>query len=257
MDSRKLRKTMTAGQGAILVPLIEKYQQKARFPEKWDIEIQNVKKNDGHFHPSSHCFTDPYDLWLYKQGRLAPSPISPALRRTFDVGHMVHGYLESIVIHMGLVKKTNVERHVTHEITTQYGIVIGSGTGDMIDVQIPGYGSWLVDIKTMNKTEFEQGGRAETLKKWNAQVSCYMDWFGADKAMILAFCKDSPHQMREFQIVKDQSLLNEIYDRWGYVQHCIDTNKEPDMEYAVDPLLLNPGDSVLDVELANSLAQEK
>lgn len=251
-DSKKLRKTMTAGHGAILVPHIEAYQRAGVFPPEWHISVPNFKKGDKHFHPSSDAFSDPRDLWLSKQGRLIARPISPALRRTFDCGHMWHGYLQSILIDMEFVEPENVERHIEHKIITKRGGCIGAGTGDLIDVKIPGHGSWLVDIKTMNKPEFEQGANQFTMKKWIAQVSCYMDWFGADRAMILAICKDSPHDMREYQIVKDQVLLDEIYDRWSYVAQCLRVGMEPDgsYEYKVDPILLNPGDSVLDVQVA-------
>jgi hypothetical protein len=45
--------------------------------------------------------------------------------------------------------------------------------------------------------------------------------------------------------------LQEIYDRWSYVRWCLDNDEEPtDGDYHVDPVLLNPGDSVLDVEMA-------
>jgi hypothetical protein len=115
-----------------------------------------------------------------------------------------------------------------------------------VDVNIPGQGLWLVDIKTMNKTEFEQGASELTLKKWNAQVSCYMDWLGVEKAFILAVCKDSPHNFREYQIQKDEKLLGEIYGRWIYTQECLDNDIEPEDDYIPDPLLLNRGDSVLD-----------
>ena len=227
MDSKKLRKTMTAGQGAILVPLIEAYQQKAKFPAEWTIKIRNEKENDGYYHPSSDAFTDVHDLWLAKQGRLAPRPISPALRRTFDVGHMVHGYLQGIVMDMGLVVPENVERYTKQPLEGKYGAFTGAGTGDLVDVEIPGYGLWYVDIKTMRKSEFEQGANEDTMKKWVAQLSCYMDWFQIDKAMILAFSKDSPHDMREYQILKDGSMLEQIYDRWSYVQYCLEKGIEP------------------------------
>ena len=255
-DSKKLLRTLTVGRGSILVPHIEAYQQRGKFPEKWEIEIRNVKKDDGHFHPSSDAFMPPRDLWLKMQGRLIGKPISPALRRTFDCGHMWHGYLQSILIDMGLVQPENVERHTTYRIVTKHGTAIGSGTGDLVDVTIPGHGEWLVDIKTMSKREFEQGANEYTMLKWQAQVSCYMDWFGSDKAMVLAISKDSPHQMREYEIVKDQNLLNEIYDRWTYVAECVRLGQEPEYEYQVDPLLLNPGDSVLDAEIAAKVKAE-
>lgn len=217
---------MTAGHGAILVPLIEAYQQKAKFPPTWEITVRNEKPSDGHFHPSSDAFTDVHTLWLDKKGMLARSPISPSLRRTFDVGHMVHGYLQNILMDMGLVREENVERYVKQTLHGKYGLCVGAGTGDLVDVDIPGHGTWLVDIKTMKKTEFESGPTEMTMKKWTAQVSCYQDWFVTNKAIILAFCKDSPHDMREFQIIKDKAMLRTMYDRWSFVQHCIDEGTE-------------------------------
>jgi len=250
-DSKKLRKTMMSGRGSILAPHIENYQWKAKFPKTWTVEVRNDKLPDGHFHPSSHSFMPPSMLVQDMRGMLIHTRPSPALRRTFDCGHMWHGYLQNILIDMGLVDARNVERYVAVEREGKFGPFIGAGTGDLIDVEIPGHGIWLVDIKTMNKTEFEQGAREFTMRKWQAQVSCYMDWFNADKAMILAICKDSPHDMREYQIIKDVPLLEEIYDRWSYAKWCVDNDETPsDGDYHVDPALLHPGDSVLDVEVA-------
>lgn len=248
-DSKKLMKSLTAGHGAILVPHIEAYQQRAKFPDVWNVEIRNTREKDTHFHPSGDCYAKPIDLWLARKGRLIGRPISPALRRTFDCGHMWHGYLQEMLIEMGLVKRENVERRL--EKTIAPGL-IGAGTADLVDVAIPGHGEWLVDIKTMNKVEFEQGASELTLKKWTAQVNCYMDWLGTTKAMVLAICKDSPHNFREYQIQKDPRLLSAIYGRWAYVVECLEKNVEPDMEYVVDPLLLNPGDSVFDAEVAKN-----
>lgn len=253
MDSKKLLKSLTAGRGSILAPHIETYQRKGKFPKSWQIEVRNYKEKDDHFHPSGDCFTDPLNLYYQKKGMIIPEVISPALRRTFDCGHMWHGYIQAILVEMGLVTTENVERYITHSFYTQWGPATGAGTGDLVDVTIPGHGVWLVDIKTMNKNEFESGANEWTLMKWKAQVSCYMDWFAADKAMILAVCKDSPHMFREYQIQKDENLLKEIYDRWGYVAACLREDIEPDGTYqyqVADPSLLNAGDSVQDVLLA-------
>lgn len=250
-DSKKLLKTLTAGRGSILVPHIEQYQYRGKFPETWQIEIRNSKPHDGFFHPSSDAFAPPSVLYQSMRGMLIHPRPSPALRRTFDCGHMWHGYLQAMLIEMGFVTEDNVERYVTAERTGKFGSFTGAGTGDLVNVEIPGHGTWLVDIKTMNKPEFEQGASEFTFKKWNAQVNCYMDWFEADKAMILAVCKDSPHNMREYQIQRDDVLLGEIYDRWSYVRYCIDNDELPsDGDYHVDPLLLNPGDSVFDSVVA-------
>ena len=227
-DSKKLLRTLTIGQGSILIPHIETYQSQGNFPDKWIIEINNFKKDDGHFHPSSDALLSPKELWDRKKSK--SEPISSALRRTFDCGHMWHGYLENILIDMEFIKLEHVEVYRTKKIVTKRGGCIGAGTADLAEVNIPGYGTWLVDIKTMNKPLFETGVDQHTLAKWNAQVNCYGDWFESEKMMILAICKDSPHAMREYIIQKDQRLLDEIYDRWAYVAQCLRVDMEPDDE---------------------------
>ncbi len=65
-----------------------------------------------------------------------------------------------------------------------------------------------------------------------------MDWFNTDKALILAISKDSPHQMREYQITKDQKVLDEIYDRWTYTMQCLRTDIEPDPDFGIFKIVL-------------------
>ena len=77
-----------------------------------------------------------------------------------------------------------------------------------------------------------------------------MDWLGVEKSFILAVSKDSPHAMREYQIVKDEILLSEIYERWAYTEYCLAKDIEPDREDQIDERLQNRGDSVMDEELA-------
>ena len=244
-DSKKLLKTLTANQGSILVPHIDSYFRARDFPKVWNIEIRNYKGSDGYYHPSSDCFMTPLDLWKKKKGLLISKPINPALQRTFDVGHMWHGYLQNIMVAAGLVQPSNVELHITKTIL-ESPEVIGSGTADLVDVQIPGHGSWLVDIKTMGKKEFDSGANEYTMLKWKAQLSCYMDWLDTEKAMILAVCKDSPHVFREYQILKDDALLKQIYERWAYASYCFEKDIEPEEREKIDPNLQARGDSSLD-----------
>lgn len=70
-------------------------------------------------------------------------------------------------------------------------------------------------------------------------------------------CKDSPHAFREYQIQKDSLLLEEIYDRWNYTQLCLNEDREPDIDYVPEPLLLNRGDSVFDEIIATDSPPEK
>lgn len=247
----KLLRTLTVNHGAMLIPHLEAYAAAGKFPKTWDIQIVNYKEKDEFYHPSSHCFMPPIDLWRYRKGQLPSRPISAALRRTFDCGHMWHGYIQAMLLEMGFVMPENVERTVTHTFEGSYGPATARGTIDLFDVAIPGqHTPWLIDIKTMSKPEFESGPREQTWLKWEAQVNCYMDWMNVDEAMILAVCKDSPHDFREYKVQRNPELVQEIYDRWSYVEYCLREKITPDDSYEVDPLLLNPGDSVLDAEVA-------
>jgi hypothetical protein len=227
MDSKKLLRTLTVNRGTILAPLIDQYQARNKFPDKWEIEIRNDKEWDPHFHPSGDSYTDPRTLYLDKTGQLKPRLVSPSLRRTFDVGHMWHGYIQNILIDMGLVAPENVEKPLLHDLVTiGERSFYGRGTADLVDVHIPGHGYWLVDIKTMNSNNFGSLPEA-TLKKYTAQVNLYGDWLNCDKMLILAVNKDSPHDFREFIIQRDESLLQDVYDRWIYVAEHIAAGEEP------------------------------
>lgn len=236
MDVRKVLRGLALDNGAILAPHIDIYQERARFPRHWDIRVENFKPDDGDFHPSGHCFMSARELYFNRlplrdnaEACVAQREIGATLRRTFDCGHMWHGYLGSILIDMKFVKPENVERHVNYVIGSGCR---GSGTADLVDVSIPNQGTWLVDMKTMNKREFEQKMPNEhTFKKWEAQVNCYMDWVGAERAMILAIEKDSPHRFREFQIQRKPGLLATIYERWQYVTDAMRERNPPPCEH--------------------------
>jgi hypothetical protein len=224
LDTRKLLRTLTIGQGSILVPHIEAYQDRGVFPPTWDITIVNEKPDDGHFHPSSECLTPVDVLWRQKKGLTPKERIGSSLRRAFDAGHMWHGYFGSILVEMGFVDPKNVERYIIYDIEEGERYCRAAGTGDLVGVNIPGNGEWLVDMKTMNKQTFESGLSPHMLAKYTAQVNCYGDWFGYEKMMILAIEKDSPHRLKEIVIQRDETLLNEIYQRWLYVAECLRQN---------------------------------
>lgn len=230
---------MAKGPANILAPHISLYLERREFPPKWSIDVLNIKDDDGHYHPSSHPFLDPrmlyYDRLGARQGtRFFPAqPISASLQMTFACGHLWHGYLGSVLVDMGFVAPENVERHTVKSISNESDcLVTGSGTIDLLDVEIPGHGTWLVDMKTVNKREFEAGIMEFTLKKWQAQVNCYGDWAGREKMMVLAIEKDSPHRMLEVQIMRDENLLSDIYDRWIYTEHHIQEGSPPPCEHA-------------------------
>jgi len=234
-NSGKLLKTLTSGQGAILTPHIDAYQERGKFPPKWEIDILNEKPKRADNLPilrfrATDALLTPEELFEKYTKEKEPETISAAMRRTLDCGNMWHGYFQNILLDMGLVKEGNIEKYVIQKIVTKRGYCYGSGQIDLFDVEIPGHGNWLVDFKSMNKLKFDQGLSGDLLLQYTLQVSLYMDWTGAEKGMILAVCKDSPHNLREYQVQLDRSLVDPIYDKWSYVAQCIRANLPADNE---------------------------
>lgn len=225
LDVKKLLKQLDRNDK--LVPHINMYQDKGEFPPVWNIQIHNVKAPDPYFHPSGDCFTDPVELYLQKTGQQERSSIGHPMRRVFDCGHFWHGYYQNILVDMGFVLPENVERPITVVRPQKW---VGKGTIDLLDVDIPGHGKYLVDLKTMNDVEFDDGPSDRTWKKWEAQVNCYMDWTGRRDAFILAVRKGGTkqagsrpqHDLKEYTVEYKPELLEEIYGRWEQAQRYID-----------------------------------
>lgn len=212
----KLIKTLGVAQGNILSPHIDIFlADNNDFAPT--IKVGGVKVDDGHFHPSSHALMDEEALFKDRQDSLHQR-ISAAEKKTFDCGHMWHGYIQAALVEMGFVKKENVERHILRDLpaydqpfplTTKV-----SGTIDLHDLEIPGRGTWLVDIKTAGAGMFNSIEQTDLFKKYLAQVNLYGDMVGQPNMLILIVQKDSPHLFREIQIQRDPDLLFGIYTKW-------------------------------------------
>lgn len=221
-------------EGYILAPLISSYQDKGDFPERWMIEIRNTKGKDHYFHPSGDCYETIENLYLKLTDQLETKPIGHPLRRVFDCGHFWHGYYQEMLLEMGLTKEENIEKNLKFNHSDGW---TASGTLDIL-VDIPKKGQYLVDMKTVNDTEYDQGIKAYTLKKWTAQVNCYMAWTGIRKAFVLAIRKGGTqapgrkpmHDLKEIPIAYDQSLVDSIYKRWSLVHKCVQNNTPPTEE---------------------------
>jgi hypothetical protein len=222
MDAKKLIKSLGYTQGLILAPHLDRFlEQNNDFSP--ELKIGGVKEDDGHFHPSYHCQMTVEEL---VKDRLNPEPetYSASTKKTFDTGHFWHGYIQAALVEMGFVAPENVERKFLwplpdlpvygFETVSRTTPLRVSGTVDLLDVEIPGKGTWLVDIKTTASHTFLDLEKTGLYPKYVAQVNVYADRAERNNALILVVEKDSPHRFREIQIQRDSTLLAEIYERW-------------------------------------------
>ena len=218
MNHKDIIKGIVNDGNSILAKHIDRYLAKGKFPEQWNLVIDNYKEDDNYFHPSSDCLPSSQELYLAKTGQAQREKIGASLRKAFQYGSILHSYYDEILIDMGLVERENVELVHQHEIETEFGTCIGKGTVDLLNVSVPNHGEWLVDLKTMSGNDIPP----TLMEKYVAQVLVYGDWFQTDKIMILGIGKTSPHTLREYIIQPNPYLIHKIYNKWGYVQRCID-----------------------------------
>lgn len=238
LDTKKLSRSLMLGRGAILVPHIDAYLERGKFPPEWRITIRNAKEDRDYgeattrFSAGSDALPPATELFKKVTGQLIEEKISAQTRRTFDCGTMWHEYLGQILMDMKFIEPEGVEKYHIQKIETEYGVAYGSGMGDLVGVKIPGHGDWLVDMKTMKKADFEGEVSKYLWDKYVAQINLYGDWFGYDRLMILGIEKDSPHRLREWIVQPDKELVQAVYNKWTYVMNCVEKGIEPETAQA-------------------------
>jgi hypothetical protein len=194
-----------------------------------------VKQGDDAFHPSGDCVPSPRALYD-KITSLESEPISGSLYKTFQVGHWWHAYIQHVVVdRLGFSDRGQIERKGLRRWGNG-AYQWATGFADIAPCCIPGHGEYLVDIKTQGSFDFKQ----QYLPSWcagkyEAQINIYMDWFDLDRAIIFCISKDSPHDFKEYEYLRNQPLIDAVYDKWKLVGECIDKQIEPDEDY--DPPL--------------------
>jgi hypothetical protein len=107
-----------------------------------------------------------------------------------------------------------------------------TGAGDIAPCVIPKHGEYVVDFKTMSAFQYKGSELPEWAReKYEAQINIYMDFFDLEKGLIVAICKDSPHEMKEFEFTRNQPLIDHIYDKWKYVSGLLDDEEEPEAQH--------------------------
>lgn len=103
-----------------------------------------------------------------------------------------------------------------------------AGAGDIAPLELPKYGEYLVDFKTMGGRAFKEVGLPTGFaEKYEAQINIYMDLFDLEKALIVGVQKDTPHEFKEIEFVRNQPLIDAIYRKWEFVSECMDVGVTP------------------------------
>jgi hypothetical protein len=249
-DSTKTVKNLVRGYK--FAPHVDRYLQ------TWDEEgfefKSAAKPPDLAWHPSSHCTPSLNELYWYAvEGHKEERKLSPAQVKNFQVGHFWHQWLQWVTVEgLGFASWDRVERQSLRGWGEKTTLINGppgwgkidlhseyaqwqpfhwvTGSGDIAPADLPIYGEYLIDFKTMNAQGFklnEPPPWMDTPAKWECQVNIYMDFFDLEKALIVGICKDTPHDLKEFEYHRNQPLIDAIYEKWELVSDCLDNDVVP------------------------------
>jgi hypothetical protein len=195
------------------------------------------KIEDDAWHPSGHCTPDVTVLYDIAKsvidGTHEKKKWDVGMLKTFLVGHFWHQLLQKAVVDLELAKPEAIERRGLKvwgfdpdlEPTAFHW---ATGQGDVAPCSLPGAGDYVVDFKTMSAHQFKTSGIPDwAAHKYEAQINVYMDFFDLDSGLILAICKDTPHEFKEFEFERNQSLIDGIYDKWQFVSECLAAGEAP------------------------------
>ncbi len=216
---------------------------------RWDGPLTftyESKEKDDAFHPSGDCTPSSEALYLKVVATMAgedPDPISPSLRKAFLVGHFWHQVYQHLTLEkLDFCDRISVERmgmsvwaednswgdKPSIKLATAKAYHWARGSADIAPCEVPKYGPYLVDFKTMNARDFAKTDPpAWTADKWECQLNIYMNWFDLDRALIIGICKDSPHELKEFEYRYNEPLVDAIYEKWHNVSDCLDHDIRP------------------------------
>lgn len=216
IDMSKLNYKM--GKRYKLVPLLEKAIVN-HAEDEWQFTYQE-KLRDHHWHPSGHCLLPPSQLFLIATD--APreyEPISNSLRKTYQVGHYWHQWLQYLCVTADICRRDDVERHEVWKYGEgPYESV--SGSADICPLRL---GEWYggVDFKTMNQEQYEKPEFSEYFgQKYECQMNIYMHLFDVDNWLIFCINKNNG-EFKEYEYIRNQPLIDVILDKFEFVSEAV------------------------------------
>lgn len=259
LDKTKLTKGLLKKEK--LAPYLDKALRS--FDEPFTFEY-TPKGSDDAWHPSGDC--TPSILELYEKANahldaaellaepdanveVVPANISPSLRKSFIVGHYWHQLIQHLIVEkLGFATPEAIERrgsHVwtpLHYVNLYHGVIPpdsrvtllpagqpfgwATGSGDVAPLVLPKGWEGIMDIKSMSARTFNLS-TVPFADKYECQINIYMDFFDMERGLILGVCKDTPHEFKEFEFIRNQPLIDVIYEKWEIVSDFLALGEPP------------------------------
>lgn len=217
----------------------------ADFDEAWEFKYE-PKEHDLFWHPSSHCTPEPsalYDMALDRLNDVSDENFQRSMRKYGPVGHFWHQFLQHIMVRYEMCEPRAIERSAM-KFWGKSGEIFNVGESNVdaapyractgsADVAPWVYKDhdYIVDFKTMGSRNFQKVTLPDGFAaKYECQMNIYMDFFDYDRALIVAINKDTPHDFKEFEFRRSDTLVEAIYAKWRFVSECLEAGERPDAD---------------------------
>lgn len=222
-------------------------------------------RDERYFHPSEATGCS-LAIWFRKmeaRGKLLRPGISfPAnMLAIFKVGHLLHEWIQEVVVEEGLCDESGIERPIRDEerrITGSIDILLPERADMEYHHIFPAGPSRVVDIKTCSWKSFTTHRYPE--RAHIIQTSIYCEYVGVDDISILYFCKDGggfdiwldevgieqaqkmgvpikdrrdPHRLpiRMVHFKKDEAAVQQAFKKFEDIQERIERQSPPAPEH--------------------------
>lgn len=211
---------------------------------EWSYKYEGKEKDDA-WHPSGSCVPPISELY-HMATTVEEERKLKSMQKVFQLGHFWHQYMQQLILRLGFADESGVERRGIrgwgHAAVNTVRDVPGDripwapyhwarGSADVAPCVIPSIGEFVVDFKTMGNHDFKQAGLPSwCADKYEAQINIYMDFFDLERALIITIQKDTPHDFKEYEFVRNQPLIDTVYQKWEAVSHVLDHEYSSDRE---------------------------
>ena len=103
----------------------------------------------------------------------------------------------------------------------------GRGRLDAVLTNHPTDGVLPLEIKSITHRMFDKQMAFGIKNTWDAQFSICLDQLGYDRGIILMAEMGQPFRTHEFEVVKNQRLVDETYAKWARVREAIKRDTPP------------------------------
>jgi len=232
---------------------------------------------DDAWHPSGDCTPSVYELWLKASGQNVRKPNTLSQKKTFQLGHYFHQWIQDILLRIDFAEYDAIERrggtfwgetlfveppwhdgspielpeaawNLFPEVPGQWRVFHkpaawhwATGSADVAPCKLVDGSHVLLDIKSISSVDAKSNTPpARYVDKWECQACIYLDWFDLDEAIFLGVSKESPHNFREWSFKANPPLVDAIYEKWRLVSMCLDEGEEVPEDFDIELPLLGP-----------------